>query len=393
MISVEEAKRLMMECMQPMPNVVDDPRGCYGFRLAQDVAAPFDHPLFDMSAVDGYAFAHGAGHAGWKVVSNIAAGEACHDVLHPGECVRIFTGAMLPMGADTVVMQEQVQRTGDVVTHSDDGLRAGSNVRVRGEQVRAGDLLLKAGTHLGPAAIGLLTSVGVRKVSVYDRPMVRVLRTGGEFVDGSIIPPGRIFSSNDVMLRSALFEDAIHAEPDTVKDDRRALTKALSQASSFDAFITTGGVSVGDHDLVRTCLEDLGATIHFHGVAQKPGKPMLFATLDDVPVFGLPGNPRAVLVLYYEYVRPFLRAMQGSQEPFLHEANLPIAAPLQVKGERAEFRAALVRNGSVELLPDEGSHMLRTLTQANALAYLPADRRTWGVGDPIAVHYLPQHEG
>lgn len=213
---------------------------------------------------------------------------------------------------------------------------------------------------------------------------------GGEFVDGSIIPPGRIFSSNDAMLVSAMLEEGIHAEPDTAKDDPHELSEALRKAPDFDVFITTGGVSVGDHDLVRTCLEQLGATIHFHGVAQKPGKPMLFATLGDVMVFALPGNPRAVLVLFYEYVLPFLRAMQGAGDPFMPEQELPIAAPLQVKGERAEFRAALVRNGRVELLADEGSHMLRTLVEANALAYLPTGRRSWAAGDPVTVHYLPQ---
>lgn len=390
MTGVEEAKRIMMEQMQVLPHDVVELDGCCGLRLAKDVIAPFDHPLFDMSAVDGYAFAHGTGHAAWKVVADIAAGEVCPGVLHPGECARIFTGAMLPQGADTVVMQEFVQRNGDAITHDDEKLRAGSNVRFKGEQVKAGDVLLRAGTRLGPAAIGLLASTGVRKVCAYDRPLVRVLRTGGEFVDGSIIPPGRIFSSNDAMLVSALLEEGIHAETDTAKDDPRELSEALRKAPDFDVFITTGGVSVGDHDLVRTCLEQLGATIHFHGVAQKPGKPMLFATLGDVMVFALPGNPRAVLVLFYEYVLPFLRAMQGAGDPFMPEQELPIAAPLQVKGERAEFRAALVRNGRVELLADEGSHMLRTLVEANALAYLPTGRRSWAAGDPVTVHYLPQ---
>jgi molybdopterin molybdotransferase len=134
----------------------------------------------------------------------------------------------------------------------------------------------------------------------------------------------------------------------------------------------------------------MGATIHFHGVAQKPGKPMLFAALEGKPIFALPGNPRAVLVLYYAYVLPFLRAMQGATDPWLKNEVLPIAHPVTVKGERTEFRAAQVSGGRVTLLADEGSHMLRSLIGAEALAYLPSDKRSWTIGDPVEVHYLPR---
>lgn len=392
MIGVEEAKRIVMvQACITSPAIVEL-NASTGFRLAKDVIAPHDHPLFDMSAVDGYAFAFDAGATTWRVVTQMAAGDTFGEALRPGECVRIFTGAMLPAGADTVVMQEFVRRDGDTVTHSDSRLCLGGNVRQKGEQVKAGDVLLQAGTCIGPAAVGLLASVGVKEVTVHERPLVNLLRTGGEFVDGMDLAPGRIFSSNDAMLESALRQEGVVLEEEarTAKDDADELREALRMAAYGDVLITTGGVSVGDHDLVRECLERLGATIHFHGVAQKPGKPMLFATLEDVAVFALPGNPRAVLVLYYEYVLPFLRAMQGAGDPFLREEELPIAAPLQVKGDRAEFRAALVRNGRVELLADEGSHMLRTLQVANALAYLSVDRRSWAIGDPVTVHYLPQ---
>ena len=154
--------------------------------------------------------------------------------------------------------------------------------------------------------------------------------------------------------------------------------------------ITTGGVSVGDHDLIRPVLESMGAVIHFHNVAQKPGKPMLFATLNGKPVFGLPGNPRAVMVLYYEFVLPYLRAMQGATDPWPRTDHVPLAQALTAKGDRAEFRAARLQAGKVSLLADEGSHMLRSLIDADALAYLPSNKRTWGEGEPIEVHYLPR---
>ncbi|MEZ4761124.1 MAG: molybdopterin-binding protein, partial [Flavobacteriales bacterium] len=161
------------------------------------------------------------------------------------------------------------------------------------------------------------------------------------------------------------------------------------EGADADLIITTGGVSVGDHDLVRSVLEDLGAEIVVHGVAQKPGKPMLFAMLDGVPVFGLPGNSRAVMVLFWEYVLPFLRKLMGAADPFLRSEHLPLAEGLTVKGNRTEFRAACVREGRVELLRDEGSHMLRSLVEAEALAVIPSDQRDLRPGDRVEVHYLP----
>lgn len=174
-------------------------------------------------------------------------------------------------------------------------------------------------------------------------------------------------------------------------DDRVALAEALQRAArDFDLILTTGGVSVGDHDHVRPVLEALGAAVHFHKVAQKPGKPMLFAALNGTPVIGLPGNPRAVMVLFWAYVLPFLRAMQGASDPGLGMELLPIAQAVNLKGDRAEFRAARAEQGRVTLLADEGSHMLRGLVDANALVYFPATMRNVNTNDPVEVHHLPR---
>ena len=192
-----------------------------------------------------------------------------------------------------------------------------------------------------------------------------------------------------MMLQAALRTARIEAELVQVKDDRDALITAWRQAAQdHDLIISTGGVSVGDHDLVRPSLEAVGAEIIVHGVMQKPGRPMLFAKLDGTPVFGLPGNPRAVMVLFWEYVLPVLRAMQGALEPWTRTEHLPLEHELKVKGDREEFRAALVANGKVELLTDEGSHMLRSLLEANALAFSPANLRELGKGELIEVHYI-----
>lgn len=390
MISVEEARRIMMEHVPVLPSLFLFPDEVSGYYLADDVVAPFDHPLFDMSAVDGYAVR--GGHP-WKVMGEVAAGEVFGDVLGEGECVRIFTGALVPASATAVVMQERCSRDGNIVGYSGAPNVVGANIRRQAESIRTGELLLTAGTLLNPAAIGAITSVGVHQVEVRQKPLVSILRTGGEFIDAEGVKPGRIFSSNDWMLAAALDEQGMLEEQSlfTSGDDLNELVPMIRAAlENTDVLITTGGASVGEHDLVRTALERSGATIHFHGVAQKPGKPMLLASLGGKPVFALPGNPRAVLVLFHEYVLPFLRNMQGARDPWPRTERLPLSHALQVKGDRAEFRAAQVRNGHVTLLTDEGSHMLRSLIEADALVYLHSAQRAWNAGDPVEVHYLKE---
>ena len=389
MIEVKEARRRVMANVGMTSTETVPLLNASGRSAVNDVVAPFDHPLFDCSAMDGYAFPFSDDANAWTVVGEMAAGDVFARGLQAGECVRIFTGAMIPEGADTVVMQERVQRSGDVMSHSDVKLKRGGNVRFKGEQLHAGDVALAKGTMLDAPAVGLLASVGVNEVHVAKRPRVALVISGDEFTEGTSPQPGKIFGSNGVMLQAALRTAGIEADLVQVKDDRDALIMAWTQAAQeHDLIISTGGVSVGDHDLIRPTLEAVGAEIIVHGVMQKPGRPMLFAKLDGTPVFGLPGNPRAVMVLFWEYVLPVLRAMQGALEPWPRTEHLPLEHELKVKGDRAEFRAALVAGGNVELLADEGSHMLRSLTEANALAYIPAEVRELVKGDLIEVHYI-----
>ncbi|MEO8591015.1 MAG: molybdopterin molybdotransferase MoeA [Flavobacteriales bacterium] len=390
MISVEEAKRLLMEHVPVLARDTVALANASGY-VAEDVVAPYDHPLFDMSAVDGYAFAFDAAVKDRKVVAEIPAGEVFSSGLKPGECARIFTGALVPPGADTVVMQEFVTRTGDRISHTDVRLKPGANVRRKGEQVRSGQVVLRAGQRLSAAAKGLLASVGVAAVKVVQAPEVSVLITGNEFATERTLQAGKIFGSNDVMLDALIPATGATAEFDHVPDDLAALAEAIRRGlERSDAMISTGGASVGDHDLVSAAVERCGGRIVFHGVAQKPGKPMLFALFGDKPFFGLPGNPRAVMVLFWEYVLPFLHAMQGAKDPWLRGDRLPIAQALEMKGDRAGFRAAKVQGGKVTLLADEGSHMLRSLIDADALAYFPADTPSLREGDLVEVHFLPR---
>ncbi|MBK8498299.1 MAG: molybdopterin molybdotransferase MoeA [Flavobacteriales bacterium] len=390
MISVEEARRIVMAQAIVRESEYRSLHDAVGRVLSEDVHAPFPHPLFDMSAVDGYAV--GDAHGPWKTMGRIAAGEVLDRELETGECARIFTGAQVPKEAHGVAMQEHCVAEAGLVRSVRGDVAQGANIRRAAEQCNAGGLLLPKGARLGPAGAGYLASCGVQDVAVVIEPGVSIVRTGNEFIDGEEIEPGRIFSSNEVMLLSALKQDGFATADealvagDAAPELRTALLKAAEEG---DAVITTGGVSVGDHDLMLPVLKELGAIVHFHGVAQKPGKPMLFATLGGTPVFALPGNPRAVLVCYWEYVLPFLRAMRGEHHPGLRHDLLPLSHAVSTKGERAEFRAARISAGKATLLQDEGSHMLRTLVEADALAYLPASRSAWAEGDHVEVHYLP----
>lgn len=391
MITVEQAKALMFAHVRNTRQRVLPLGEAFGHCLAKEVHAPHPHPRFDNSAVDGYAFAHDDAVDTWVVAGEVPAGGTFTRPLQRGECVRIFTGAMLPEGADTVVMQEHVHRNGKAITHSDERLRKGGNVRRAGEQLKAGDAILQAGERLTPEAIGLLASVGVLAVEVALRPSVAVIVTGDEFTDPVSPAAGAIFSSNDVMLLAALRSIDVPCAVLHCADDREVLAAQLTKAAgAHDMVITTGGVSVGDHDHVRPALEAAGATVHFHKVAQKPGKPMLFATLNGTPVFGLPGNPRAVMILFRAYVLPYLRAMQGARDPGPRTEHLPITHAVSLKGDRAELRAAQVKDGRVTLLADEGSHMLRGLVDANALVYFPGTMRNVNTNEPVEVLHIPR---
>lgn len=389
MISVEEAKRILRSKAQLLSTDRVSLAQAGGTYTATEILAPHDHPLFDCSSVDGYAFAFAPEVKEWRVAGEVPAGKVFSGELERGECLRIFTGAMVPASADTVVMQEFVQRDGDRITHTDAKLKPRGNVRKQGEQVRIGDRLLASGACFDAAAIGLLASCGIRSVDVHRRPRAAVIVTGDEF--SADTAPGRIFSSNDAMLLAALDQQGFEAELFHATDVAGALRVAFEKATATaDLVITTGGASVGDHDLVKPVLEGMGAAILFHGVAQKPGKPMLFAMLGEKPIIALPGNPRAVLILFWEYVLPFLRTMQGARDLWLRTEHLPITHAVTLKGDRAEFRAAQVKDGRVTLLADEGSHMLRSLVYADALAYFPATMRHVNTNDPVEVHHIPR---
>ena len=364
--------------------------------LAEDVIATVDHPFFDQSAVDGYAFYFSDKEHTLEVVGEVAAGSYSEIPLKASQANRIFTGAPVTGGADTVVMQEfteRIEKEGKIFLQVlDEGLKEGGNIRRKGEQLRQGDVTLTSGTILTPSGIGFLASIGVDEVTVYNKVSVGIIVSGNEFADkGAALQPGKIYESNGIMLQTALNELGIDSEYDIGVDNQSSLEDLISQKlESNDLLIITGGVSVGDYDFTRPALENLGFKTVFHKVSQKPGKPILFVKRDDGKVvFGLPGNPRSAMVCYYIYVYPALLKMMGKNLTDLLTASFPLGHDHRIKLDgKTHFVAAALVNGEVIINRQQGSHMMMSMAQSNLIAVFPTDKREINKGDLVDCHLL-----
>jgi molybdenum cofactor synthesis domain-containing protein len=358
-----------------------------GLVLAEAVHAQEPVPPFANSAMDGYALRAAdtaSGNARLRVVGAVMAGEDAGGlVVGEGQAARIMTGAPLPPGADAVCMVENTRADGEGYVVIEDVLAAGTSVRLAGEDINTGDEVFTAGTRLGPAHVGVLASLGTASVRAHPRPRVGVASTGDElWGPAGPLPPGKIRDSNRPGLLARLSADGWDGvDLGTVGDDPDRLAEVLAQgASSCDAVITSGGVSVGDRDLVRIILEKLGGQqARWLQVAVRPGKPFAFSVLPPkgAPAFGLPGNPVSALVSYELFVRPALRLMAGFAT--LERPRLVAVADVDLPRPR-DGRLHLVRvsvrtspEGKLRARPSggQGSHQLRAMAAANALAVLP----------------------
>ncbi|MBF0155297.1 MAG: molybdopterin molybdotransferase MoeA [Magnetococcales bacterium] len=349
--------------------------------LAMPVIAPLHVPNHDNSAMDGYgvrlADLLSDQETTLTVVADLPAGDRLEHPLAAGEAVRIMTGAPIPAGCDCVVMQEVVRREGQRVAIPP-GQRAGQNVRRAGEDIRAGAQVLEPGRRLSPADLGLLTSLGFSHVTVTERLRVAVLSTGNEVqAVGSPLQPGHVYDSNRTALKTALEALGVTViDLGLARDDREQIQAALNQgAATADAVITTGGVSVGDYDLVKEILSREGR-IDFWKVAMKPGKPQAYGQLGRAAFFGLPGNPVSCLAVFLLMVRPaLLRLMGGSPEPDRH-LRLPLRGRLVKKHGRMDFQRGVVHFDTdgpwVESTGAQGSGILTSMSRANAFIVLPS---------------------
>ncbi|MGA7953801.1 MAG: gephyrin-like molybdotransferase Glp [Gloeobacterales cyanobacterium] len=344
MIPIAEAQALVLGSIKPLRTERVDLFSALHRVLAEPVFSSLDFPRWNSSVMDGYAVRSedlGVLPATLPVVEEIAAGIIPQHQLEAGETSRIFTGAMMPAGADAVVIQENTMANPDGTVRILKSVNAGANMVRQGTHLRVGDLLMSAGTVLRAPEIGILSSVGRSFVSVYRRPVVAILSTGNELVPlGQELKPGHIIDSNQYALATQVIEaGAVPRLLGVVKDDVPSLTQAITEALDADFILSSGGVSVGDYDHVQTVLQDLGAQILFQKVRVKPGKPLTFALLNQVAYWGLPGNPVSCLVGFWLTVYPAIRKSMGYPKSL---QNLPIlsarlTAPTEGTGDRETY--------------------------------------------------------
>jgi molybdopterin molybdotransferase len=394
MIAVREAQeRILARIAAAVPaEVLPVPRAL-GRVLAADLEAPFDVPPADNSAVDGYAVGSadipGAGARTLDVVGDLAAGGVFAGTLRAGQALRIMTGAPMPAGADTVYPQEVVERAGDRVRVGP--IDKGVNVRMRGEDVEAGAIVIERGTVLRPQEIGLVTSLGLWQVGVHRRPRVALLSTGDEVAEpGTPRRPGQIYDANRFTLRGSLeLCGADTLDLGIVPDVRDELRARLTEAAGMaDVVLTSGGVSVGAYDLVKDVLAELGS-IDFWQVAMQPGRPLAFGAIGDTTFFGLPGNPVASLLAFMLFVRPAVFKLAGRRRLFPPTWQARTLEPLRKRAGRREFKRGVLafRDGSWEVRTTgpQGSGILSSMVAGNCLIVLDEERGDVAAGEPVTV--------
>lgn len=391
MIHFQEAASLIEAHTHPQAPIMASAEDALGRFLADDVYASTPSPMFDNSAVDGYGRrAEDLDAPSLRLAGAVAAGASPDVVLRPGECVRIMTGAPVPEGVAAVAMQEDCLVEGENVRFGI-ASQPGDHIRRIGSDFEAGVRLLPAGTRLGPAHGGLLFSGRAQSVSIHRPPRARIVSTGSELMTIDEAPaPGKIYDSNSFSLRQAVREMGIECEATRAGDDpselRRKLGDALDEA---DVVITSGGVSVGDFDLVRSTFASLGVEELFWRVAIKPGMPVSFGVQGPKLAFGLPGNPVSAMVTFQLFVRPALLKLLGHRAPWPTPFTARFEGSARKKPGRMEFlRGDLGRDGTVRPLDRQSSHQLSGLAGANCLIRFPVDRVELKPGDPVEVTEL-----
>ncbi len=357
--------------------------------LAETASSRVDLPPFDASAMDGFALRAAETPGRLPVAERIAAGRPATRELRPGEAMGIATGGAVPAGADAVIPLEYVVDHGNSIEIAERVVET-ANIRPRGGDLRAGEDVVRAGTRLGPAQLGALAAAGVAEVAVARRPRAAVLSTGSELRrPGEELEPGQIYEANGVILAAQLRSaGAEAAELEPVADDEAAHRRALEQGLEADVLVSSGGVSVGPHDLVRSIGAEVGVEEVFWGVSVKPGKPLWFGVREGTLVFGLPGNPVSSLVCFELFVRPAVLALQGHAEPLprFEIGRLARAVkPDRVRTELMRARSSRAEEAvELDVVTGQESHMIARAAAADALALVPAGEAELPAGSPVS---------
>jgi len=394
MISVRDAQAHILDRIMTTaaPELLPLP-AALGRVLAADVRSEMDVPPTANSAVDGYAVAAAdipaMGTRALDVAGELAAGSVFVGVLERNQALRIMTGAPMPAGADTVYLQELVERAGDRVIVGP--MTAGANVRDRGEDVRAGAVVLSAGTVLRPQEIGVAASLGLAQLLVRQKPRVAILSTGDEVAEpGTVRKPGQIFDSNRFSLRGLVETAGALAVDDGIVPDQfdELHMRLLRAAEHADVVLTSGGVSVGDYDLVKSVLQQAGG-IDFWQVAMQPGRPLAAGSIGRAHFFGLPGNPVASMLTFHLFVRPALWKLAGRRELFVQPFHATAVEPLSKKAGRREFKRGILSwakdRWEVRTTGPQGSGILTSMTAANCFIVIEEERGDVEAGDTVWV--------
>jgi len=397
LLTVAEAQARILDAVAAVSGTETLPvREALGRVLAEDIVSPIDVPSHTNSAMDGYAVRAAdlpaEGTREFPVPGTSWAGRPWLTAIEPGQAVQIMTGGMMPEGADTVVMQEHVQRDGDTVRIGT-GHKPGQNVRAAGEDLASGQPVFTTGKRLTAAAIGVLASIGLAEVSVYRRLKVAFFSTGDELrAVGQPLGPGEIYDSNRYTLYGMLKKlDVEIIDMGVVRDQRELIEKAFKDAAaSADAIITSGGVSVGEADFVKETLEKLGS-MSFWKIAMKPGRPVTFGHINKAVFFGLPGNPVSVMVTFFQFVRPALLKMTGESSVLdAYTVAARTTTALRKRPGRYEFQRGVLEQTapgefSVRSAGAQGSGILRSMSEANCFILLDPDRTRVEAGEVVEV--------
>lgn len=393
MISVPAARDIIQQQISLLPPVFIKLPAAAGHRLAADVFATVDIPAYPQSSMDGYAFSF----TDWKanpsleINGEMAAGSNQEKKILPQTAVRIFTGAAVPPGADTVVMQEKITVENGRLQIQDEQLQQGANVRLKGAEIKAGELALSEGTLLTPAAIGFLAGIGITEIKVYPAPKVTILITGNELQKpGLPLAYGQVYDSNSFALSAALQQAGVQKiQVVQVPDVLDVLKEALQQAiEESDMVLLTGGVSVGDYDFVLEAAQHCGITTRFHKLKQRPGKPLFFGTKEHKLIFGLPGNPSSVLTCFYMYVLPVIMKMIGGRNGLMAQ-QVPLVKAYQKPTGLTHFLKGFYDGTAVVPLGAQESYRMRSFAGANCLIEIGEEVTTSAEGTMVTIHLLP----